>query len=106
MGRARRFLSTVKADIDRELRAEELRRILNKQAQVPGVDEIIEEGSMAFRSQELGGKSVPPTPPSGDRAKSVSGTPSAPTGGRAQSASAPPSTPAAPSSSPSADEGK
>jgi sec-independent protein translocase protein TatB len=42
-GRARRFLSTVKADIDREIKAEELRQIMQKQAESSGIHEIVEQ---------------------------------------------------------------
>jgi sec-independent protein translocase protein TatB len=42
-GRARRFLSSVKADIDRELKAEELRQIMEKQAKSSGIHEFVEE---------------------------------------------------------------
>lgn len=43
VGRARRMLASVKADIDRELKAEELKQVLEKQAQSSGVHDIIEE---------------------------------------------------------------
>jgi sec-independent protein translocase protein TatB len=43
IGKARRFVSTVKADIDRELAADELKRTLAKQAESTGLHEIIEE---------------------------------------------------------------
>jgi sec-independent protein translocase protein TatB len=42
-GRARKFLSNVKADIDREMKAEELRQIVEKQAKSTGVHEIVEQ---------------------------------------------------------------
>lgn len=42
-GRARSFVSSVKADIDREIKAEELKEILEKQAKNTGIHEIIEE---------------------------------------------------------------
>lgn len=43
-GRARGFLNNVKADIDRELKAEELKRILEQQAKIANpVHQIIEE---------------------------------------------------------------
>ncbi len=41
-GRARRFLSDVKADIDRELAAEELKKILEQQKSANPMHEIIE----------------------------------------------------------------
>lgn len=42
-GRARYFVSSVKADIDKEIRAEELKRIMNEQAKSSGLHEIVEE---------------------------------------------------------------
>lgn len=44
IGRARSFVTNVKADIDRELKAEELKRILDEQAKLANpLEEIIEE---------------------------------------------------------------
>lgn len=43
VGRGKRFISSVKADIDQELRADELKRILEKQKSLNPVHEIIEE---------------------------------------------------------------
>ncbi len=43
MGRARRFVTTVKADIDRELAAEELKKTLAKQAESESLYDIIED---------------------------------------------------------------
>jgi sec-independent protein translocase protein TatB len=43
LGRARRALSAVKAEIDRELKAEELREILRKQAQSNPLETILED---------------------------------------------------------------
>ena len=42
-GRARRFVNQVKDDIDREMKAEELKRIMAEQAKSTGIHEIIEE---------------------------------------------------------------
>lgn len=42
-GRARRFLAHVKEDFDRELKAEELKRVMQEQAKSSGIHEIIEE---------------------------------------------------------------
>jgi len=42
-GRARRFISSVKSDIEQELKAEELRQIMKEQAKSSGIHEIIEE---------------------------------------------------------------
>jgi len=43
LGRARRVLGSVKAEIDRELKADELREILRKQAESNPLQRIIEE---------------------------------------------------------------
>ena len=42
-GRMRGFVSSVKADIDKQLKAEELQRIIDQQAKSVGLQEIIEE---------------------------------------------------------------
>jgi sec-independent protein translocase protein TatB len=44
LGRGRRVLQSVKADIEQELRAEELKRILKEQAGSTPVHEILEQG--------------------------------------------------------------
>ena len=43
LGRARRFVSSVKADIDRELAADELKKALAKQAKSESLYEILED---------------------------------------------------------------
>jgi sec-independent protein translocase protein TatB len=44
LGRGRRFIATVKADIDKEIKAEELKEIIKKQAALANpVHEIVEE---------------------------------------------------------------
>lgn len=43
VGRARRFLGTVKAEIDRELKAEELKEMLDKQARSNPLEKILDE---------------------------------------------------------------
>lgn len=43
LGRARRFVSSVKADIDRELAAEELKKTLNRQAGSKSAYEILDD---------------------------------------------------------------
>jgi sec-independent protein translocase protein TatB len=44
LGRGRRFVATVKADIDKEIKAEELREVIEKQAALANpVHEIVEE---------------------------------------------------------------
>ncbi len=56
IGRGRRVLQSVKADIERELRAEELKRILKEQAESTPVHEIIEQGRSSLEKvkQETG----------------------------------------------------
>jgi sec-independent protein translocase protein TatB len=43
VGRMRGFVMTVKSDIDKELRAEELKRVMEQQAKSAGLHEIYEE---------------------------------------------------------------
>ena len=44
LGRGRRFVATVKADIDKEIKAEELKEVIEKQAALANpVHEIVEE---------------------------------------------------------------
>lgn len=43
LGRGRRMLSSVKAEIDRELKADELKEILNKQAQSNPLESILDD---------------------------------------------------------------
>ena len=52
MGKARSMVSQVKADIDRELAAEELKKALSRQAQLPGMHDIIEETQSAVDELE------------------------------------------------------
>lgn len=47
-GKARRFLSSVKADIDREIKAEELKQIMAEQAKSSGLYDIVEETQAAL----------------------------------------------------------
>ena len=54
MGKGRRFLGSVKADIDRELRAEELKRVLDQQALSNPLEEIVNETRAAARDIEKG----------------------------------------------------
>ena len=49
-GRMRRFVSTVKADIDQQLKAEELQKIMEQQKASSGLHEIIEETKDAVES--------------------------------------------------------
>jgi sec-independent protein translocase protein TatB len=43
LGRGRRMLSSVKAEIDREIKAEELKEILNKQARSNPLETILDD---------------------------------------------------------------
>ena len=52
IGRGKRFVSGVKADIDKELRADELKRILEKQSNSNPMHEIIEETKTSLRDIE------------------------------------------------------
>ena len=52
IGRARRFVGSVKADIEQELRAEELKRILDEQAKSNPLEEIVEETRKAVQDVE------------------------------------------------------
>lgn len=42
VGKLRGFVSTVKADIDKELAAEELKKVLQKQAASPELEELVD----------------------------------------------------------------
>jgi sec-independent protein translocase protein TatB len=50
-GRARRFVVSVKADIDRELAADELKKTLAKQAESDSLYEIVEETRRGIEPQ-------------------------------------------------------
>ncbi len=51
-GRMRGFVMSVKADIDKELRAEELKRIMDEQARSSGIHEILEETKTTLNELE------------------------------------------------------
>jgi sec-independent protein translocase protein TatB len=48
LGRGRRFINSVKDDIDREMKADELRQILEKQKQNNPLHEILEDTKKDF----------------------------------------------------------
>lgn len=48
LGKGRRFLSSVKADIEQEIKADELKRILAEQKRANPMHEIIEDTKHAF----------------------------------------------------------
>ena len=52
LGKARSMVASVKADIDRELAADELKKALQKQAQLPGLHDILEETQSAVDELE------------------------------------------------------
>lgn len=52
LGRARRMVATVKADVARELAAEELKQTLQKQVESTGLHDIIEETRDAATAAE------------------------------------------------------
>jgi sec-independent protein translocase protein TatB len=49
VGKGRRFVQTVKADVDRELAADELKKTLAKQAEIPELYDIIEETKQTLK---------------------------------------------------------
>ncbi|MGI9320530.1 MAG: Sec-independent protein translocase protein TatB [Thiogranum sp.] len=52
LGRARRFVSTVKADIDREIAADALKETLAKQAEVPELHDIVEDTKQTIQKTQ------------------------------------------------------
>lgn len=69
LGRARRFLSTVKADIEQELKAEELKRVIREQQINNPLHSFIEDTEKSLREAQeqaeaaLRAPAVPTTPP-------------------------------------------
>jgi len=58
VGRARRFLGTVRADIERELQTDELRRILEEQSKSNPLEDIVEETREAVKDIDKAGASL------------------------------------------------
>ena len=52
LGRARRFVSSVKADIDREIAADELKKALAKQAESTGLYDIVEDTKQTIQNTQ------------------------------------------------------
>ena len=52
VGKARRLVNSVKADIDREMRTEELKKILDKQNEFRDVYDIVEETRKDLKASE------------------------------------------------------
>ena len=50
IGKIRGFVASVKAEIDHELAAEELRKTLARQAEIPELEEIIEKASSSVQA--------------------------------------------------------
>ena len=48
VGQMKRFVGSMKTEIDKELKADELKKILEKQADSAGIHEILEEGKSAL----------------------------------------------------------
>jgi sec-independent protein translocase protein TatB len=60
IGKMRGFVSSVKADIDRELATEELKKALAKQASLPELEELIDEATgEPLQAKEVGGRDKP-----------------------------------------------
>jgi sec-independent protein translocase protein TatB len=59
VGKIRGFVVSVKADIDKELAADELKRTLQKQAAVPEIEELIDEATGDLLSDKLSSGSKP-----------------------------------------------
>lgn len=57
-GKARHFVGTVKADIDRELKAEELKRIVQEQTKSEGLFDMVEEAKASLQDIRSGLESV------------------------------------------------
>lgn len=53
-GKARHFVGTVKADIDREIKAEELKRIVEQQAKSDGLYDMMEEAKASLQDIKSG----------------------------------------------------
>jgi sec-independent protein translocase protein TatB len=71
-GRMRGFVMSVKADIDREMRAEELKRIMDEQARSTGIHEILEETRTTLDDLEKPDYLVKAIPPVDDTSHSTS----------------------------------
>ena len=61
LGRARRFVATVKADIDREIAADELKKTLAKQAEVPELYDIVEDTKQSIQQTQQPVAEQPPS---------------------------------------------
>jgi sec-independent protein translocase protein TatB len=59
IGKIRGFVASVKAEIDHELAAEELRKTLSRQAEIPELEEIIEEATTIQHSRKKAADASP-----------------------------------------------
>ncbi|MEE9423125.1 MAG: Sec-independent protein translocase protein TatB [Gammaproteobacteria bacterium] len=59
VGKGRRFVQTVKADVDRELAADELKKTLAKQAEIPELYDIIEETKQTLQETRTSSSEKP-----------------------------------------------
>ncbi|GAB4352611.1 MAG: hypothetical protein Kow006_17280 [Gammaproteobacteria bacterium] len=66
VGKARQVLSSVKADIDRELKAEELKAMMEKRAAVPELDDLMQEANKTISFDGDAGADAPAS--AGDKA--------------------------------------
>lgn len=70
IGRGRRFIGSVKDDIEREIKADELRNVIDKQNQLNPLHEIVEDTKKSFgdiksdteSAIDLARKPTPPDP--------------------------------------------
>lgn len=58
LGRGRRFIGSVKDDIDREIKADELRQILDKQKQNNPLHDIVEDAKGGIEQLKSGAENV------------------------------------------------
>ncbi len=69
VGKGRQILMSVKADIDRELKAEELKKMLDERNRLPEIHEFVDDLN-ADVGKESAGVTKNPTPPLGETGKS------------------------------------
>lgn len=75
IGKMRGFVSSVKADIDREIATEELKKTIAKQAAMPEMEELIDDitGEPLQAAEHGAPDSAGKQQPGGDAGKAVSG---------------------------------
>ena len=73
-GKVSRFVTSVKADIDRELKADEMKRVMEKHASTAGMHEIIEETQADLKEiQEATAEAVDETSKAAEEVEGSSG---------------------------------